>query len=221
VAPRQPALIFDLDGTLTDSKPGIVDCLRKVLEAHQITDYGDLSRFIGPPVETWTHELLPDGPEAARSELSRDYRACYDREGWSNNTVYPGVLEMLADLGQAGIPLFICTSKMEQFATRILDRFELSRFFKAAYGDKAEYPRHGKAGLLSQLMIEQRLDPDSAWMIGDRIYDVEAAHANNVRCMAAAWGYGNPLEFAQADAVASAPDDVVAYVLGQNRRAIS
>ena len=98
-----PALIFDLDGTLTDSKPGIVGCLRKVVEAYKINDSGPLDRFVGPPVEEWTVELMPHATEEARVALARDYRACYDREGWKNNSVFPGVREMLTQLHRAGI----------------------------------------------------------------------------------------------------------------------
>ena len=72
-------LIFDLDGTLTDSKPGILGCLRKVIEARGMGDQGPLDRFIGPPVEEWVVELLPNGSEEERISLARDYRACYDR----------------------------------------------------------------------------------------------------------------------------------------------
>ena len=71
-----PALIFDLDGTLTDSKPGIVGCLRKVLEARKIGDAGPLDRFVGPPVEQWAVELLPEGTEEDRVALAADYRGC-------------------------------------------------------------------------------------------------------------------------------------------------
>ena len=77
-----PALIFDLDGTLTDSKPGILGCLREVLDARKMSDCGPLDRFIGPPVEEWAADLLPHGSAEDRTALARDYRACYDREGW-------------------------------------------------------------------------------------------------------------------------------------------
>ena len=100
-----PALIFDLDGTLTDSKPGIVGCLRKVLDARQMGDQGVLDRFVGPPVEEWTVELLPAGSEEDRAALAREYRACYDREGWKNNSVFAGVRELLAELRRQGFPL--------------------------------------------------------------------------------------------------------------------
>jgi phosphoglycolate phosphatase len=208
----KPALVFDLDGTLTDSKPGIVGCLRQVLDARNMGDQGPLDRFVGPPVEEWTTELLPNASEEARAELAREYRACYDREGWHNNSVFPGVRAMLTQLHQEGFPLFVCTSKQRHFAVRILDLFELSGLFTAIYGDKAEYVSHGKADLLANLLHEQSLSLKTTWMIGDRIYDIQAAHSNRIRCVAAAWGYGPSEECAQADAVAASPEDVPTLV---------
>jgi len=203
-----PALIFDLDGTLTDSKPGILGCLRKVIDARKLDDPGELDRFIGPPVEEWTVELLPQGSAEERAELARDYRACYDREGWKNNSVFAGVREMLAELGRLGFPLYVCTSKQQHFAVRILDLFELSGLFAGVYGDKLEYPTHSKVELLGRLLRECSLDKDSAWMIGDRIFDIEAAHANGIPCLGAGWGYGPAEELAVAEAVAATPADV-------------
>lgn len=212
---RQPALIFDLDGTLTDSKGGILGCLRKVIDARGIDNPGPLDRFIGPPVEDWVKALLPDGSEEERVAMARDYRACYDREGWCNNSVFAGVREMLAALRDQGCALYVCTSKHEHFAVRILDLFELSVFFTAIYGDKTDYPSHSKVDLLARILREQSLSPESAWMIGDRSFDIDAAHANRLRCIAAAWGYGNTGEWAQADAVAKAPAEVTRIVTGK------
>lgn len=208
----KPALIFDLDGTLTDSKPGIVGCLRQVLDARNMGDQGPLERFVGPPVEEWTTELLPDASDEARAELAREYRTCYDREGWKNNSVFPGVRAMLTQLHQEGFPLFVCTSKQRHFAIRILDFFELSSLFTAIYGDEADYASHRKADLMASLLREQSISPATTWMVGDRIYDIQAAHANHIRCLAAAWGYGPSDECAQADAVAARPQDVPALV---------
>jgi phosphoglycolate phosphatase len=207
-----PALIFDLDGTLTDSKPGILGCLRKVLDARGMGDQGPLDRFIGPPVEEWVVQLLPNGSEDAQAAMARDYRACYDREGWRNNSVFPGVREMLAELHRQGFPLFVCTSKQQHFAVRILDAFELSGLFIAIYGDQLEYPSHSKVDLLARILRERSLSPESTWMIGDRSFDIDAAHANQLRCLAAGWGYGSPAECAQADAVAAVPEDVAALL---------
>ncbi|MGB6827813.1 MAG: HAD hydrolase-like protein [Terracidiphilus sp.] len=207
-------LIFDLDGTLTDSKPGILGCLRKVIDARGLEFAGPLDRFIGPPVEEWVSFLLPDGSEEERLALARDYRACYDREGWSNNAVYPGVREMLAQLQAAGFALYVCTSKHHPFALRILKRFELAPFFTGIYGDQLEYLSHAKADLLARIVSERSIDRARAWMVGDRSFDIEAAHANNIRCIAAGWGYGSADEWADADAVAPTPGDVLAIVAG-------
>lgn len=208
-----PALIFDLDGTLTDSKPGILSCLRKVLDARQIDHPGPLDRFVGPPVEEWTVELLPGAGEEAQAALARDYRACYDREGWKNNSVFAGVREMLTELHGLGFPLYVCTSKQQHFAVRILDLFELTGLFTSVYGDRAEYASHSKVDLLGTLLRESSINSDAAWMIGDRIFDFQAARGNAIRCMAAAWGYGPPEELALADAVAENPARVAVVLL--------
>lgn len=203
-----PALIFDLDGTLTDSKPGILGCLREVLEARKIGDCGPLDRFIGPPVEQWIVELLPHGSAEDRTALARDYRACYDRVGWSNNSVFPGVAEMLERLSREGFPLYVCTSKHEHFAVRILERFGIAHHFQVIYGDRIDYASHSKSDLLARVLNDRAIDRRQAWMVGDRSFDIEAARANGIRCLAAGWGYGTAEECAQADAVAAAPADV-------------
>ncbi len=212
MSPVLPALIFDLDGTLTDSKPGILGCLREVLDARKMGDQGPLDRFVGPPVEQWAIELLPRGSAEERNALARDYRACYDRVGWRNNSVYPGIRAMLADLHEQGFPLYVCTSKQQHFAVRILDFFELSGLFAAIHGDKAEYASHSKVDLLARVVSEHSLGRESAWMIGDRSYDITAAHANGLRCLAAGWGYGSAEECARADAIAATPSDVAGLV---------
>jgi len=206
------ALIFDLDGTLTDSKPGIVGCLREVLDARKISGYGSLDRFIGPPVEEWVADLLPQGSTEDRAALAREYRACYDRVGWSNNSVYPCVAEMLVQLHGDGFPLYVCTSKHEHFAVRILEKFGIAKYFKAIYGDRIDYESHGKSDLLARILSQNAIDRATVWMVGDRSFDMEAAHLNGIRCVAARWGYGTPEEWAQADAVAATPGDVLTIV---------
>jgi len=112
--------------------------------------------------------------------------------------------------------LYVCTSKPRRFAVRILDWFKLSSHFTAIYGDKAEYASHSKALLLATLAREHSLRPETCLMIGDRIYDFQAAHACAMRCVAAGWGYGSAEELAQTDAIARAPADVVRIVLGDS-----
>jgi phosphoglycolate phosphatase len=134
---------------------------------------------------------------------------------------------MLVDLKQQGFPLYVCTSKQQHFAQRILDAFDLSALFTAIYGDKSEFASHRKADLLATLLAERSLDSDSnssgspgtaspcpasPFMIGDRTFDFDAARENRIRSLAAGWGYGSPEECAQASAVAPTPADVAALV---------
>jgi phosphoglycolate phosphatase len=176
-----------------------------VIEARNLGDCGPLDRFIGPPVEEWAIELMPDRTDEERAELARDYRACYDRVGWSDNSVFAGITEMLTDLERRGFPMYVCTSKAEHFAIRILEKFELAQFFVAIYGDKADYASHDKVDLLRRLLSERSLDRPTAWMVGDRVFDFEAARANGIRSLAAGWGYGPAEECATADAIAATP----------------
>ena len=124
---------------------------------------------------------------------------------------------MLDQLREEGFPLNVCTSKRHHFAVRILDALELTGLFIAVYGDKVEYSSHNKADLLATLLRECELSSGSAWMIGDRIFDTEAARANQIRCLAAGWGYGSEEESALADKVAATPAEVFALLSPQNR----
>ena len=117
---------------------------------------------------------------------------------------------MLVELRARGFALYVCTSKVEHFAVRILDHFELTQFFAGVYGDKAEYADHSKPQLLARLLAEQSLSTDSVLMIGDRKFDFEAARVNKIPSIAAGWGYGNAEEYAQADAIAPTPQDIFA-----------
>jgi len=121
---------------------------------------------------------------------------------------------MLIELHAARFPLYVCTSKHHHFAVRILEAFELAQFFAGIYGDKLEYASHAKADLLARILTEQAIDRGNAWMVGDRRFDIEAAHSNDLRCVAAGWGYGSADEFAGsgADSVAPTPRDVFAIV---------
>ena len=198
--------IFDLDGTLTDSKPGILGCLTSALNAHGIPWTGPLDWFIGPPADQSLRRLMPDGDEARRSALLHDYRLCYDATGWEENSVYPGVHAVLQSLQASGWQLFVCTSKREDFALRILERFALKPYFLAVYADTAGSLHHAKTALLRCLLEEQSLDPATAYMVGDRNFDIEAARVNGVTSIAVTYGYGTPeeLESARPDYICNA-----------------
>lgn len=187
-------------------------CLRKVLNARSLDYQGPLDRFIGPPVEDWTAALLPEASDKDRDALARDYRNCYDREGWKNCSIFAGLREILEQLHAQGFPLFVCTSKHHDFAVRILDAFRFTDLFTAIYGDKPEYADHSKVALLSTLLHQWSLDKKSTWMIDDRIFDFQAARANHIGTLAAGWGYGTVEELALAGAVAATPAELLALV---------
>ena len=202
--------IFDLDGTLTDSKPGIVSCLRQALNNVGIDYQDSLDWFIGPPVEYSMARLMPQADAPARDAVLRAYRACYDQRGWSENAVYPGVPELLAGLQSRGVALFVCTSKREHFAIRVLESFGLAPYFRAIYADRGDRP-HTKAELLADLLREQAIDSSTAVMIGDRHYDLEAARANHIGAVAVTYGYGTreELEACTPDVIAASPAEIL------------
>jgi phosphoglycolate phosphatase len=203
--------VFDLDGTLTDSKPGILGCLTNALEAHRIPWTGPLDWFIGPPAAQSLQRLMPDAGEPQRAALLHDYRLCYDATGWAENSVYPGVPEVLRSLQSSGWQLFVCTSKREDFAARILEKFDLSRYFLALYADTAGSLHHSKTALLRRLLEEQSLDPATTFMVGDRNFDIEAARTNGVTSIAVTYGYGASEELASArpDHICHAVEDLL------------
>jgi phosphoglycolate phosphatase len=202
--------IFDLDGTLTDSKPGILGCLIKTLDAHRVAWTAPLDWFIGPPADQSLRRLMPDAGESQRAALLHDYRLCYDATGWANNSVYPGVPAMLESLRASGWQLFVCTSKREDFTARVLEKFGLSTYFLAVYADTVGSLHHSKTALLRRLLEEQSLDPATTVMVGDRHFDIEAARSNGATSVAVTYGYGtsDELEAARPDYTCDAVENL-------------
>jgi phosphoglycolate phosphatase len=203
--------IFDLDGTLTDSKPGILECLTNALDAHRISWTGPLDWFIGPPADQSLRRLMPDADDSQRTALLLDYRLCYAATGWAKNSVYLGVYAVLESLRASGWQLFVCTSKREDFTQRILEKFALRAYFLAVYADTVGSLHHSKTNLLHRLLEEQSLDRAATVMVGDRHFDIEAARTNGVTSIAVTYGYGTSeeLEAARPDHTCHAVDDLL------------
>lgn len=200
-----PILIFDLDGTLTDPSAGILACLR-----HALTEIGAeipsseiLHQCIGPPLRDALLSILGDDATAARALAL--FRERYGRTGLFENQPYPGIERALAVLSESA-RMFVATSKPQEFADRIIDHFELRRFFAAIYGCGMDGELADKAELIRHILDREQVSASSAIMIGDRRHDIHAARANGIRSIGVTWGFGSPEELreAGADAICTA-----------------
>jgi phosphoglycolate phosphatase len=193
-------LLFDLDGTLMDSRPGIVGCFRYTLEQlGQPCPTDDvLAAFIGPPLRSAFATLLA-GPEPAAIECAVAlYRQRLADVGLYDNRVYDGVPEMLARLQTLAAALYVVTSKMTLFARRVLAHFALDHAFTNVYGCEPDGRLEQKAELLAHVVATERIPVEAAIMVGDRAVDILAAKANGVSSIGVLWGYGSEAELVDA-----------------------
>ena len=215
-----PAVIFDLDGTLTDSGPGIFKSTRFALErlnaidgiARPIPAPEALTWIIGPPLQESFAKLVGADRAAAMLDL---YRERYAVVGMFENSLYPGIVNALDGLKASGYRLFVATSKIEIYARPILEHFALTGFFEAIYGSQTDGARAAKGELLRYLLDRERLSPsDGAVMIGDRKHDAIGAHTVGIASIGALWGYGDAAELtaAGADPLIEAPGQIAAAV---------
>ncbi len=192
--------IFDLDGTLTDPKPGICGSAQFALRELGLPapPQDELEWLIGPPMIESMRKLAGDRAE----EGLRLYRQRYGETGLFENRVYDGIPELLQHLGETGWRLLVATSKAEPYAIRIVEHFGLARFFDRVYGAGLDGSLMHKDELLSFVLKESKVDPARAVMIGDRKFDVLGAKANGLPTIGVLWGYGGRAELEEAGAVA-------------------
>jgi phosphoglycolate phosphatase len=210
------ALLLDLDGTLTDPRPGILRCIRHALERMQRPCPGDeaLVAYIGPPLRATFAALLATSETALVERAMTLYRERFAERGLFENEVYSGIPAMLAELGRAPRRLFVATAKPAVFAARIVRHFGLAGHFAGVYGPELDGRRDDKAELIAHLLAREGLKAERVMMVGDRANDVSAARANGVRTTGVLWGYGSRAELlaAGADAVCAAPERLPAAV---------
>lgn len=193
-------LLFDLDGTLTDSGEGIIRCGQEVL-AHfgmAVPAYEDLRHMVGPPLKDSLIRLgIGDEDMAEAIEV---YRQTYVDHGQYQNVPYPGIDDLLKKLQADGYGLYVATSKPETMATYILDYFGLARYFRRICGSTLDGSRITKAQVLEHLLGQLPRD-EKILMIGDTIYDVEGANELGIPCVGVAWGYGDEAQMLAAGAL--------------------
>ena len=181
-------LIFDLDGTLSDPALGVVRCINFALTSFDQSPRADheITRHIGPPLEKILALLSDDDDPAYISALAARYRERYAELGFRENTLYPEAKATLAALKSFGFRLGVCTSKLRPNAIKILELFDLTRFFDFISGPVAT---ETKSEQLKDLLQCGTIDSD-ALMIGDRAIDLQAAHENRLKSAGVLWGYG-------------------------------
>jgi phosphoglycolate phosphatase len=208
-------IFFDLDGTLTDSAPGITNAIiyaRKKwgLPAGTNADY---YKFIGPPMPESYEQFWGFSHEDAVRFLA-DYREYFSQKGLFENNVYPGILSLLQDLKAAGRHLYIATTKPTEFSQRIADKFGFSQYFDIISGagltsDNTKYD------VIRNARDACGVDMSDAVMVGDRFHDVEGAHAHHIPCIGVTYGFGSREELTQsgADFIVDTVDELGALLL--------
>lgn len=199
------SILFDLDGTLTDSGEGIMNCVELALHHYgiPIPPREELRIFVGPPLQ---ENFLKFGiPEEEIDNAIKVFRSRYLTVGKFENFPYPGIPELLRKLKSQGHHLYVATSKPESTAKEILEKFDLSPYFDIICGATMDGTRQSKADVI-QYLYDQTRETLPAIMVGDTSYDVEGANAHGIPTIGVAWGYGSIREMRNAGAVAIAQD---------------
>jgi phosphoglycolate phosphatase len=210
------ALLFDLDGALTDPKPGITGSIQYALEklGRAVPETYNLVWCIGPPLQESFARLL-GGPERIDRAMTL-YREPFSTTGLFENAVYPGIADALGVLQGDGFELYVATSKPHVYANRIVEHFELARVFTGIFGPELDGTGREKTALIAHLLAKQHLDPANCIMIGDREHDILGARANGVATVAVAWGYGSldELSAAKPNATCGTPNELPTVLRG-------
>ncbi len=202
-------ILFDLDGTLTDARNGITRCIQYSLGRlkRDVPSGDDLLWCIGPPLRQSFSHLLGSNDSVLVEQAMDYYRERFSSTGLYENTVYPGISPALRSLHASGLNLFLATAKPTVFATRILDHFDLTQFFRGVYGSELDGRLSDKTDLVAHILSTEGLDPRSTLIVGDRSHDVVGGQANGIRTAMVTYGYGSPaeIEAAQPDFVFHTP----------------
>jgi phosphoglycolate phosphatase len=209
-------LLFDLDGTVTDPKPGIVGSIRFALDQLGVACPSDdvLVQFIGPPLRQTFAKLL-DTSDVNRVEGAIQlYRQRFSTTGLYENRVYDDVPAMLDLARNSSAACFVATSKPAVYAARIVKHFGLDQYFRKVYGPELDGRFEDKAELVGHLLASESVSKGKAVMIGDRSADVLAAKANGLRSIGVLWGYGTEEELADAgaDQIVRTPLELMAHL---------
>jgi phosphoglycolate phosphatase len=194
---RFDTLIFDLDGTLSDPSDGIARSVNYALLSchYESVPEERIHRMIGPPLTEIFEHFLGPLTDSRLEQLVASYRQRYADIGYRENTLYDNITDVIAGLAARGFRMGICTSKREDYATRIVDMFGLLPYFSFVDGGDV----HVRKSMQLEKLVAGGLDANTAIMIGDRAVDIEAARHNRIASVGVAWGFGDAEELAAAE----------------------
>jgi phosphoglycolate phosphatase len=185
-------VLFDLDGTLLDSIPGIAYSVSAALRAVGLPERTlDLRRWIGPPIRTILSRVAETDDPDLLDQLESHFRATYDTEGWLQTPCFPGVPELLQSMKKNGRRLFIISNKPRHISLKILEAQGIASCFEQIYTrDSVQPPYVSKADMLDALLTEHQLAPEACIMVGDTMEDASAAALHKIGFIFMEHGYG-------------------------------
>lgn len=211
-------LLFDLDGTLTDSRQGIIRCIQHALRGTgcEAPPAEQLTRYVGPPLARSFSILLGTSEPVLIDRAITTYRQRFERLGMFENSVYPGIEEALSTFAKIGHDLYVVTAKPRIYAGEILSHFGIASLFRGVYGPDLGQRHFTKESLMREAMRDCDAEARQAVMIGDRAEDIIGARAIGLRSVAVTWGYGEreELEAAQPDHLVHSASELVACIRG-------
>ncbi len=210
-------IIFDLDGTITNSYEGIVKGVKYSLDKINFKyEEQNLVSFIGPPLQDSYMNLGFSKEES--DDLIKDFRDYYLTKGISEMSLYDGIVETIEKFYNDGFKIFLATSKVESSAKRILKDNDLIQYFSFVAGATMDQSRVEKADVIRYLIENTGIITDESVMIGDRHHDIEGAYKNEIKAIAAEYGFGSREEFGKAIFVAETPMEIYDFVKKFNGR---
>ncbi|MCR4781327.1 MAG: HAD-IA family hydrolase [Lachnospiraceae bacterium] len=193
-------ILFDLDGTLTDSSDGIIKSVLYAYKKLGITppDEEVLKTFIGPPLgDSFIKHSVPKEDEIKAVDI---FRERYNVKGKFENRPYPGIIDLLKELKEEGYRLYVATSKPEITAKEVLEHFDMAKYFDEIAGATLDGSREKKNDVIEYLLKKQGIEDDIV-MVGDTIYDVVGAKKLDLPCIAVTWGFGDIEDMKEAGAI--------------------
>lgn len=217
-------ILFDLDGTITDSGEGITKAVQYALKHFGINveDINELKKFVGPPLRD-SYMKFYNFDEEKATEGIKVFREYYEEKGMFENSLYDGIVDVLKALKKSGKELIVATSKPEVHAKKILEHFNVDKYFTIIAGADFEETRVKKGDVIKYALDNFRntlndnevLNLSQVIMIGDREHDIIGAKENGLKCIGVLYGYGTPVELTQTRAfkVVKTPEELLKILL--------